>query len=78
MPAASGYFQAQTEQGEVQGLVTFLSYNGHTYGILGYTPGGKLTQYDQAFRQTIGSFGPLKNEAALNVQPAKVELKPAG
>jgi len=74
LPAASGYFQAQTEQGEVQGLVTFLSYNGHTYGILGYTPGGKLTQYDQAFRQTIGSFGPLKNEAALNVQPAKVEL----
>ena len=74
LPAASGYFQAQTEQGAVQGLVTFLSYNGHTYGILGYTPGGKLSQYDQAFRQTIGSFGPLKNQAALNVQPAKVEL----
>ncbi len=74
LPAASGYFQAQTEQGSVQGLVTFLSYNGNTYGILAYTPAGKLTQYDQAFRQSIGSFSALRNQAALNVQPAKVEL----
>ena len=74
LPAASGYFQAQTEQGNVQGLVTFISYNGNTYGILGYTPAGKLTEYDQAFRQSIGSFSTLRNSAALNVQPAKVEL----
>ncbi|MGH7514256.1 MAG: M48 family metalloprotease, partial [Gemmatimonadales bacterium] len=74
LPAASGYFEAQTEQGAVRGLVTFLSYNGNTYGILGYTPADKLTQYDQVFRQAIGSFGPLRNQAALSVQPAKVEL----
>jgi predicted Zn-dependent protease len=74
LPAASGYFQAQTDQGEVQGLVTFISYNGNTYGILGYTPAGKLTQYDQAIRQATGSFGTLRNQAALSVQPAKVEL----
>jgi predicted Zn-dependent protease len=74
LPAASGYFQAQTEQGTVQGLVTFISYNGNTYGLLGYTPAGKFGQYDQAIRQAIGSFGPLRNQTALNVQPAKVEL----
>ncbi len=74
LPAATGYFQAQTEQGAIQGIVTFLSYGNNTYGILGYTPAGKLTQYDQVFRQTIGSFTSLKNQAALNVQPAKVEL----
>jgi predicted Zn-dependent protease len=74
LPAASGYFEAQTDQGAVRGLVTFLSYNGNTYGILGYTPADKLTQYDQAFRQATGSFGPLRNQAALSVQPAKVEL----
>jgi predicted Zn-dependent protease len=74
LPAASGYFQAQTDQGEVQGLVTFISYNGNTYGILGYTPAGKLTQYDQAIRQATGTFGTLRNQAALGVQPAKVEL----
>jgi len=75
LPAATGYFQAQTDQGAaVQGIVTFLSYNNTTYSILGYTPSGKLTQYDQVFRQTIGSFSSLKNQAALNVQPAKVQL----
>jgi predicted Zn-dependent protease len=74
LPAASGYFEAQTEQGAVRGLVTFVSYNGNTYGILGYTPADKLTQYDQVFRQAIASFGPLRNQAALSVQPAKVQL----
>ena len=74
MPAASGYFQAQTEQGNIEGIVTFLSYNGTTYGFLGYSPAGKFNQYDQVVQQTITSFGPLRNQAALSVQPAKLEL----
>jgi predicted Zn-dependent protease len=74
LPAASGYFQAETEQGTIQGLVTFLSYNGNTYGIMGYTPAGKLSTYDNVFQQTIRSFNQLRNQAALSVQPAKVEL----
>jgi predicted Zn-dependent protease len=74
LPAASGYFTAQTEQGTIQGLVSFVAYNGVTYGILGYTPQGKLSTYDAAFRQTIGSFSQLKNQAALSVKPARVEL----
>jgi predicted Zn-dependent protease len=74
LPAASGYFQAQTEQGTIQGIVTFLSYNGNTYGLLGYAPSGKFSQYDQIVQQTIRSFGPLQNQAALSVQPAKLEL----
>jgi predicted Zn-dependent protease len=74
LPAASGYFQAQSDQGAVQGLVTFVSYNGNTYGLLGYTPSGKLSQYDGVFRQTMSSFGQLQNQAALNVKPARVEL----
>jgi predicted Zn-dependent protease len=74
LPAASGYFQAETEQGAVQGLVTFVSYNGNTYGLLGYTPAGKLSAYDNVFKQTINSFGQLRNQAAMSVQPARVEL----
>lgn len=74
LPAASGYFQAQSDQGTVEGLVTFVSYNGNTYGLLGYTPGGKLSQYDAVLRQSMGSFGELRNSAALNVKPARVEL----
>ena len=74
LPAASGYFQAQTQQGTIQGIVTFLSYNGNTYGLLGYAPSGKFSQYDQIVQQAIRSFGPLQNQAALSVQPAKLEL----
>jgi predicted Zn-dependent protease len=74
LPAASGYFQAETEQGAIQGLVTFVAYNGTTYGIMGYTPAGKLTTYDNVFKQTINSFSQLRNQAALSVQPARVEL----
>jgi predicted Zn-dependent protease len=74
LPAASGYFQAQSDQGTVEGLVTFVSYNGNTFGLLGYTPSGKLSQYDGVFRQTMNSFGELRNSAALSVKPARVEL----
>jgi predicted Zn-dependent protease len=74
LPAAGGYFTAETQQGQVQGLVTFISYSGNTYGFIGYTPAGKLSAYDNVFRQTIGSFGPLRNQAAMNVKPARVEL----
>ena len=43
LPAASGYFSGRRrEQGTIQGLVAFISYNGITYGMLGYTPQGKL------------------------------------
>ncbi len=74
LPAASSYFEAQTQQGVVQGLVAFISYGGNTYGLLGYTPQGKLQTYDAALRRSIGSFSELRNSAALNVKPATVAV----
>ncbi len=74
LPAASSYFQAQSDQGAIQGLATFISYGGVTYGLLSYTPAGKLSHYDQVFRQTAASFSELKDQAALSVKAAKVEL----
>ena len=74
LPAASSYFEAQAEQGAIQGLATFISYGGVTYGLLSYTPAGKLTSYDNAFRQTAASFSELKDPAVLSVKAAKVEI----
>ena len=74
MPAASSYFQAQTEQGQIEGLISFVSYGGQTFGLLGYTPAGKLSSYDRAFQATIGSFSELRDPSKINVQPARVEL----
>ena len=74
LSAASSYFSAQTQQGQVEGLVTFVSYGGTTYGIIGYTAAGGLRSYDQAFRSTAGSFRQLTDPTALNVRPARIQL----
>jgi predicted Zn-dependent protease len=73
-PATSSYFQAQTQQGNIEGIVSFIEYNGTTYGLMGYTPAGKLSTYDQVFQSTIRSFGELRDPSKINVQPARVEL----
>jgi predicted Zn-dependent protease len=74
LPAASSYFQAQTEQGPIQGIVSFISYGGTTFGLMGYTPAGKLSSYDQLFQSTIRSFDQLRDRSKLEVSAAKVEL----
>jgi predicted Zn-dependent protease len=74
LPAASSYFQAQTEQGTIQGIVSFISYGGTTFGLMGYTPAGKLGSYDQIFQSTIRSFSELRDRSKLNVSPARIEL----
>jgi predicted Zn-dependent protease len=74
LPAASSYFQAQTEQGIIEGIVSFISYGGQTFGLMGYTPSGKLGNYDQVFQSTIRSFSELRDPSRINVQPARIEL----
>jgi predicted Zn-dependent protease len=74
LPAASSYFQAQTQQGTIQGLVSFISYGGQTFGIMGYTEAGKLSNYDRIFLGTIRSFSELRDRSKLNVSPARIEL----
>ncbi len=73
-PAATSYFQAQTQQGVIEGLVSFISYGGRTFALMGYTAQGNLQSYDGALRGTINSFDRLRNSAALEVKPATIEL----
>jgi predicted Zn-dependent protease len=74
LPAASSYFQAQTQEGVIEGIVSFISYGGKTFGLMGYTPSGKLSNYDRAFQSTIRSFAELRDRSKLDVNPARVEL----
>jgi predicted Zn-dependent protease len=74
LPATSSYFQAQTQDGTIEGIVSFISYGGQTFGLMGYTPGGKLSTYDRVFQSTIKSFSELRDGSKINVQPAKIEL----
>jgi predicted Zn-dependent protease len=73
-PAVASYFAAQTQQGQVAGLIAFASYNGTTFALLGYTGAQTLQQYDPVFMSFIGSFRPLTDPAALSVQPAKIQI----
>src|SRR5258706_3632511 len=72
--AVASYFAGQTQQGEVAGLVAFVSYNGSTYALLGYTGAPTMPQYDPIFKAFIGSFGPLTDPGALSVQHAKIQI----
>ncbi|WP_164015538.1 M48 family metalloprotease [Pyxidicoccus trucidator] len=73
-PRGSAYFQAQTEQGVIRGVTTFFRHAGATLQLLGYTVAEQLPAYDDAFRATFTSFGELTDPAALNMQPARIEL----
>ncbi|MBA3318084.1 MAG: M48 family metalloprotease [Gemmatimonadales bacterium] len=72
--AATSYFQAQTQQGVIEGIVSFISYGGSTFGLMGYTAQGGLQNYQDDFQGTINSFNRLQNSAALEVKPATIEL----
>jgi predicted Zn-dependent protease len=74
LPATSSYFQAQTDQGVIEGIVSFIEYSGTTFGLMGYTAAGKLGNYDQVFQSTIRSFNQLRDPSKISVQPARVEL----
>ncbi|MGQ0562866.1 MAG: M48 family metalloprotease [Gemmatimonadota bacterium] len=73
-PAFTGYFQAQTEEGIIGGIATFLSHRGNTYQILAYTSAARLGAYDPTFRNAIGSFATLTDPTALNVRPNRVDI----
>ncbi len=73
-PAATGEFVATTEQGQLQGVVQFVQYDGRLYRILGYTTPDRVRQYAAAFRTLTGSFDRLTDPAALNRQPVRIRL----
>lgn len=74
LTAASGAFTAQTEQGTLSGHVVFVSLDGRTYRLLGYTPTERYGAYRGALMQALGSFRRLTDATALAVQPVRVRL----
>ena len=74
VPAVASTFQAQTEQGVIQGLAAFFTYNGATYQVIGYSPQQRASAYAEVFRQSLGSFAPVTDQRILNVQPNKVSI----
>jgi len=74
LPAYTAFFEAATEQGALRGEVSFVSYDGKIYRILGYTPADRFARYQDAFAATLHSFGRLTEPRYLNVQPKRIAL----
>ena len=75
LPAASAEFQAQDEQGNtLAGRVTYVRYGNGTYQLLAYSTGARYGSYASAFNQSMQSFAPLSDPAALNKQPMHLSL----
>jgi predicted Zn-dependent protease len=74
LPAVTGYFQAQTQDGAVGGIAAFINYENRTYQILAYTPAQLLQRYDAVLRASLGSFNRLTDPAALNRQPDRISI----
>ena len=73
-PTIVSAFAAKTQQGDIGGIVDFVSYGGQTYAIMGYTAAQALQQAGPVFEKVMASFGPLTDPSALNVEPARLQL----
>ena len=67
-------FQAQTQQGVIEGVIAFTSYQGNTYMMAGYAPQGGLSSYLNTFVDAMGSFSELTDSNALSVKPARLKV----
>jgi predicted Zn-dependent protease len=74
VPAVASTFQAQSDQGVIQGLAAFFTYNGSTYQVIAYAPSQRYGAYDQLFRQSLSSFAPVTDSRVLNAQPDKITV----
>ncbi len=75
LPAATAEFRAQDQQGAVvQGRVLYLSYNGTTYQLLGFTTATLYPGFAGPLREAMQSFDRLTDPAALGKQPVHLVL----
>lgn len=75
LPARWAAWRATTQDGnELAGLALFLTYDGNIYQILGYTIASRMGTYEGSLRSSLGSFDRLTDQAALNVQPRRLDI----
>lgn len=74
LPAYTAFFEAATQEGTLRGEVSFVSYEGKIYQLMGYAPATRFSAYQRAFDASIRSFSRLTDARYLNVQPKRLEL----
>lgn len=75
-PASSLQFRAQDQQnGVLQGVVTFLTHQGKTFQLLGYTTEARYGTYKSTFKDWIRSFERLTDRRILAAQPMRLKIE---
>jgi len=74
MPAASAEFIAQTQQGQLSGVVSYIQMAPNTYRLMAYTPSQSYNAYRNTFLQSVRSFRVLTDPSILAVQPVHVQV----
>jgi predicted Zn-dependent protease len=72
--SASASFAAETEQGVLAGLVTYVALGEHTFELLAFAPAERLEPHLETFQRIHASFQPLVDERLAAVQPARIEV----
>ncbi len=74
LPSASATFAADSEQGALRGLITFVALDDHTFQIMALAPAERFGAHAETFQRTHASFQPLSDPKLLAVKPARIEL----
>ncbi|MDQ6611542.1 MAG: peptidase M48, partial [Gemmatimonadota bacterium] len=74
LAAATAEFDATTQQGQLFGIAMSVQLNGQTYLMLGLMAAQAANTYASPVIETMRSFRPLTDPAAINVQPARIEI----
>jgi predicted Zn-dependent protease len=74
LDAVTGSFATATQSGPIRGIAAFIAHGGRVYNILAYAAESRWPAYDAAARQAIGSFDRLTDQAALAVQPQRLDV----
>jgi predicted Zn-dependent protease len=74
IPAASANFRATTQDGVLQGRVTFLSYGGTLLRFMGFGSADAWPSRRDIVRSSLESFRELNDRSILDVQPARLRV----
>ncbi len=74
MKAVAGGFSASTDQGDLAGQATFVSYGGNIYQILSYSIQDKWPSYQNSLINSVRTFNQVNDASKLNVQPKKIKI----
>jgi len=78
IPAQYVLVDAQAQQGQsVRALLYFLEYDGTVYVFQGVTAAQSYSDYKDLFLEVMRGFAPLNDRRILDVQPARLMIRPA-